>query len=319
MNFRVSIHYLLLFAFVFNTVGCSNLETSIYERSDSAYQVPIALDGSLQNPAWSPDGNAIVFTRFRNGYNEGPADLVVYNIKNGKTRMLVFDGSDNINLPGSTWNLNTNQIVFSSSREPHDEIYLIDADGDPGTEIKITDRVQQVAYEPSLSPDGGWIVFETHEVDIEENGIITKYKVDNTKPYQILTDTNDDCRQPNWSPDGWHILYQSFNEGQWEIWVMNFDGTNQRQITSGSGDKTDASFSPDGQRIVYSADGPTIEYANLFIVPVSGGGPKQVTDFQGYDGAPSWSPNGKQIVFESSADAPEGAQGTTIWIIDIDL
>ena len=245
MNLRVLICY-LLFAFVFNTLGCSKLETSIYERSDSAYQVPISLDGSLQNPAWSPDGNAIVFTRFRNGYNEGPADLVVYNIENGETRMLVFDGSDNINLPGSTWNRNANQIVFSSSREPHDEIYLIDADGDPGTEIKITDRVQKVAYEPSFSPDGGWIVFEAHEVDVEENGIITKYKIDNTEPYQTLTDINSDCRQPNWSPDGQHILYQSLIDRQWEVWVMGYDGANQHQITSNSGDKTDASFSPDG-------------------------------------------------------------------------
>jgi len=240
-------------------------------------------------------------------------------MENGETRMLVFDGSDNINLPGSAWNRNTNQIVFSSSREPHDEIYLIDADGGLGTEIRITDRVQQVAYEPSFSPDGGWIVFEAHEVDVEENGIITKYKIDNTEPYQTLTDINSDCRQPNWSPDGQHILYQSLNEGQWEVWVMGYDGTNQRQITSNSGDKTDASFSPDGQWVVYSADGSAMEYANLFIIPVSGSEPKRVTDFNGYDGAPSWSPNGKQVVFESSPGAPKDSQGTTIWIIDIDL
>ena len=190
-------------------VGCSNAETPSNERGDSAYQLPILMDGSLQNPAWSPDGNAIVFTRFRNGYNQGPADLIVYDLESETTKMLVSDGSDNVNLPGSTWNKATSQIVFSSSREPHDEIYIINMVADPVNEIKITDRLHQVAYEPSISYDGQWIVFETHELDVEDHGIITKYKLDGTEPYQLLTDPNNDCRQPNWSPDGAHVLYQN--------------------------------------------------------------------------------------------------------------
>jgi TolB protein len=317
------LEYCLLTLVVVITSGCSNgiksnLESSSYERIDSAYQIPIILDGSLQNPAWSPDGEAIVFTRFRNGYNEGPADLVIYDFESGTIRILISDGSDNINLPGSTWNRATNQIVFSSSREPHDEIFIISADANPEEEIKVTDRDRLVAYEPSFSPDGQWVVFESHNEDVEDNGIITKYKIDGTETYQKLTDFNADCRQPNWSPDGQQILYQALNGSQWEIWLMNFDGKNPRQITSDTGDKTDASFSPDGQWIVYSADGPTIEYANLFIVSLFGGELKRLTDFNGYEGAPSWSPDGKKIVFESSFRAPDDTPGTTIWMINVE-
>jgi len=98
---------------------------------------------------------------------------------------------------------------------------------------------------------------------------------------------------------------------------MNTDGTNHRKVTSGHGDKTDASFSPHGEWIVYSSDEEGIEFANLFIIPFSGGNSIRVTHYGGYDGAPSWSPDGNRIAFESYPADPDGSSGTTIWIIDV--
>ena len=62
----------LMMAFIamINAVGCSGAGTSSAERSDAAYKIPIALDGSLQNPAWSPDGTQIAFISERHGYPE---------------------------------------------------------------------------------------------------------------------------------------------------------------------------------------------------------------------------------------------------------
>ena len=112
---------------------------------DGAYQVDIPQSGSLQNPAWSPDGQSILFTRFRNGYNKEPADLSIIDLESTSMRTLVSDGSGNVNLPGSSWNSATHEIVFSSSREPHDEIFVIDENGNPGDETKITERENEVA------------------------------------------------------------------------------------------------------------------------------------------------------------------------------
>lgn len=318
-----------LLLLVYLSGGCNNEKSNVDEpdqshepgqriyREDGAYKVDIAQNGSLQNPVWSPDSKSLLFTKFRNGYNKEPADLLIINRENNNIKTLVSDGSGNINLPGSSWNSKTNTIVFASSREPHDEIYIIKDTGNPGDEIKITNRQTKVAFEPSMSPDGQWIVFESHLIDVEENGIIVKYKVDGSESYQELTDPDDDCRQPNWSPAGDLILYQKLSEGQWDIWVMNSEGNNHRKVTKGIGDKTDASFSPDGEWIVYSSDEGGIEFSNLFIVPVSGGNSIRITTYDGYDGAPSWSPDGNKIAFESYKADPDGSTGTEIWMIEV--
>ena len=279
-------------------------------------RLDIPQDGSLQNPAWSPEGTALVLTAFRNGYNEGPADLVVFDVAAGTARILVADGSDNVNLPGSAWNGPTGRIVFSSSREPHDEVYLIAAWGSPGTEERVTHRQNRMAYEPSLSPLGTWVVFEAHPVDVAGQGVVTIYRVDGSAPFKPLTAPGEDCRQPNWSSAGGLIVYQKRVGGRWEIWVTEPDGANQRQVTSGPGDKTDASFSPDGAWIVFSAEAAGSEFADLFVVPVAGGEPRRVTRAAGYEGAPSWSPDGKSIVYEASPGDPD-LLGTSIWVVEV--
>jgi len=291
--------------------------TPTLQRGDGARKVNISLSGSLQNPVWSPDSQSLLFTRFRNGYNAEPADLFTIDLGSNIIRALIADESGNVNLPGSSWNPLTQQIVFSSSREPHDEIFIIDDQGSNGDEVQVTKRTNRMAYEPSMSPDGQWIVFESHELDNEDNGIIVKFRIDGTSPYQNLTDPDEDSRQPNWSPAGDKILCQKFSDGQWDIYIMAADGTNHQRVTSGSGDKTDASFSANGQWIVYSSNELGLEFANLFRIPIFGGKAIRVTDYEGYDGAPSWSPDSKKIAFESYPGDPDNSSGTTLWIIDV--
>ncbi len=297
-------------------LGCNGADNGAVERADDAEQLSLSLTGSLQNPAWSPAGDAILLTRFREGYNQEPADLYVMDVADLSVRALVSDGSGNVSLPGSAWSETLGQIIFSSSRDPHDEIFVIDEDGQPGDEVAITSRGVLVAYEPTFSPDGEWALFESHQLDQEDNGVITKFRIDGSGDYLALTDPGEDCRQPNWSGAGGQILYQTFTDGQWDIWVMDEAGGDPHPVTTGPGDKTDASFSPDGEWIVYSSNEGDQELANIYVIPVAGGDSIQVTDWDGYDGAPSWSADGERIAFESFPDDPDDSAGTSLWWIE---
>ena len=285
-------------------------------RQDNAEKLEINLSGSIQNPAFSPDGKTIIFTNFRKGYNKPPSDLYTYNIETKELKELIADGSSNVNLPGECWNGTLKSILFSSDREPHDEIFRIPENGTTGDEIKITNRQDSVAFEPTFSPDGTQIVFESHKLDEEKNGVITKYKLDGTSGYRMLTPLGEDCKQPNWSPNGDKILYQKEENGQWDIWIMNTDGTEKTKITNFEGSKTDAVFTSDGQYIIFSSD-YGVEFANIYKTPVSGGSQTRLTNYEGYDGAPAISPDGKTLIFESSEKDPDKSKGTSLWILKL--
>ncbi len=304
---------ILLFSLYFLVITLDAAQA--YGRRDSAYRLNINLTGSLQNAAFSPDGAFIVLTRFRNGYNIGPADLYIFSLKNGTLKKLISDGFDNINLPGSVWNQKRNSIVFSSSKGSHDEIYIIQADSTSSSGTQVTERENFAAYEPTFDPDGKMVVFESHPVDVETHGVITTFDLGGNGDYSALTDDSEDARQPNWSPSGDKILYQKYLNGQWDIWIMNSNGGEQKKVTSGEGDKTDASFSQNGDRIVYSFEDDSA-LANIYILNLLNGAKEQITDSTGYDGAPSISANGRKIVFESSLDEPDNSSGTSIWIME---
>jgi len=131
-------------------------------------KVNIELAGSLQNPSWSRDGREIAFTLFHKNYNLGDATVHIYDFNTETTHMLAWVGGTNVSQPGSTWNKN-GQIIFSSDRDGHYEIWVNSRNH---LCSQLTRRFDRAAYEPSWGPDGESFVFESHRLDVENNGII---------------------------------------------------------------------------------------------------------------------------------------------------
>ena len=289
-----------------------------FSRQDDAVLLQISLSGSLQNPTFSVDEHSILFTRFRDGYNLGISDLYIYNLQTQVLTPLVNDGNSNVNLPGSSWNQLTDKITFSSTRSDHDEIYIISSNGTPINGSQITSRLTKQSYEPSFSADGQWLVFETHNIDVEQ-GVITKYKIDNSSSYVDLTTILINAKQPNWSPGGSKILYQQESINGWAIWIMDDDGSNKTQITNSTSESaTDAVFSANGQWIIYSSENTNTNRASIYRINTQGGIPIRLSNDTAYDGAPSISKDGTTLIFESINANPEGSAGTSLWLIKQD-
>jgi TolB protein len=104
---------------------------------------------------------------------------------------------------------------------------------------------------------------------------------------------------PAWSPDGKTIAFARYT-GSGAIWLIDADGSNERQLTTprGEGD-IQPDWSPDGRWIAFSrATGPFRH--DIFVVRPDGTGLRRLTRHTRGNSSPVWSPDGKRIVFAST-------------------
>ncbi len=179
-------------------------------------------------------------------------------------------------------------------------IFIIDANG---TNISQVTKLQvgDVASYLSVSPDGKKIVFLKLIWDTKERTFFTEIwvvNIDGSGLAQLTTGTS-----PSWSPDGKKIVFSSKRDGNYEIYVMNHDGSNIIKLTNNQTLNSGTAWSPDGNRIVFSSyrDGNFQIYA----MNSDGMNITRLTNNKGNDIQPVWSPDGKKIAFTSDRDGDD--------------
>jgi len=115
----------------------------------------------------------------------------------------------------------------------------------------------------------------------------------------------------SWTPDG-KIVFRSWAKGTNDVWVVERDGSNLKQVMENDPDASGLSVSPDGQYIVFSSrrGGDS----DIWRTDIDGANAKQLT--LGGDGSrflPSISPDGKWVVYSFFSDL-----GPTIWKLPVD-
>jgi len=143
------------------------------------------------------------------------------------------------------------RIVFVSDRSGNDEIYICNADGTDLFQLTTLGNARTPGR-PRWSPDGQKIVFDS----VLEGHIAIFVIQANDGPPRLLTDQASDNLNPSWSHDGQWIYFTSNRTGQWQIWKMPSEGGNSLQLTRQGGF---AGFE--------SADGKSIYYAKTASEP----------------------------------------------------
>lgn len=100
---------------------------------------------------------------------------------------------------------------------------------------------------------------------------------------------------PRYSPDGSKIAFHTYRDNNWEVYVMNSNGTGLSNLTRHGRDDTFASWSPDGSHLLFHSnrDGDF----EIYRINVDGSGLQQITFNNVDDLNPAYSPDGSQIAF----------------------
>lgn len=204
---------------------------------NSGSSAPLAVPGygGITGAAASPDGQYVVYSYSEHKiYTEG---LWIIN-SNGQNAHLFA----NVTAPISniSWSPDGKKIAFFGNGWQ-----VINADGSNLRQVATGLLIPQCYFIPPLwSPDSLKIAVVTEETggsfchgwrDENYKGTnIMLVDVDSGKPRPLLSDGSTGNIDPTWSPDGSQIAFVSNRSGSPEIWAVNVDGTNLRQLSTGN-------------------------------------------------------------------------------------
>jgi Tol biopolymer transport system component len=210
------------------------------------------------------------------------------------------------------------------------DIYTANADG---SDLRRLTGHPGYDAEATLSPDGKTIVFTSlRDGDVD----LYTMSVEGSGVRRLTTRLGYDGGA-FFSHDGRHIVWRTsvlatardtadyqaliaqnlVRPSRMEVWVMEADGSNPRQVTDLGGANFAPFFTPDDRQILFASNhhNPRGRNFDLFLINLDGTGLEQVTTHGDFDGFPMFSPDGRRLVFASNRHGRVPGE-TNIFIAD---
>jgi Tol biopolymer transport system component len=232
----------------------------------------------------------------------GAATDIFIVCSDGSNLVRLTDNANfNDSLEGLGWSEKSGKLVFSVNSQ----VYTMNPDG---TDMKILAALK--AMQPVWSPDGTKIAFsgtpeanpdsQIYVVNADGGGLT---RLTNSNLYSA---GQGDCTNtgPQWSPDGKQIAFDTKIDGNWEISVMNADGSNPRNLTNDPARDYGPSWSPDGTKIAFISNRAGMYMYSIYVMNADGSGVYALTQDAAAEPNPPWSPDGRKIAFNSKTYSP---------------
>ncbi len=268
----------------------SSPNSSIYRldlaslRAESITSPPPGWEGDL-NPAFSPDGTRIAFTR---ASETAVRDIYWLDLRSNSLHQLTHD---RMNLDGLAWSRDGRSILFSSNRGGK---YSLWAMALTGAEPERLPFGTEDSFQPSVGPLPGQLAYTQGSaiwsIDLVHAG---------SMPATTAVSSTQQDSAPSLSPDGRFFAFQSRQSGNQEVWIAALDGNNVRQLTAAAGPVTGSpSWSHHDNTILFDSrpDG----HSHIFAMPAAGGQATQLTFGNNNDIVPRWSRDDNTVYFRSN-------------------
>jgi TolB protein len=304
----------------------------------------LTFGGENAEAYFSSDGRKLIFQSTRDGrecdqiytMNIDGSDARLVSTGDGRTTCSYFFPGDKRILYSST-HLGGKQCPprpdFSQGYvwAVYDTFDIFTAKPD-GSDLKQLTTTPGYDAETTISRDGKLVFTSKRDGDLDIYAMEA-----NGKNVKRLTNELGYDGGPFWSYDGKQIVYRAYHPQTekekadyvsllkqnlirptvLDIWAMNADGTNKRQVTNLNKASFAPYFFPDGKRIIFSSNvaDPKGRDFDLYKVNSDGTGLERITYNDTFDGFPMFSPDGKKLVFASNRNAKTRGD-TNIFIAD---
>jgi Tol biopolymer transport system component len=253
-------------------------------------------------PAWSAEGTQIAFVSQRNdGDGTNDQDIYRMNAAGNGERQLTTDLALDLE---PSWFPDETRIAFRrnalTGTDANIWILTLDENGQPTGEQQLTDDPTSDIM-PAVSPNGKLIAFASNrDGDFEIYVMKAAPESATNVPRKLTKNTRTNTSDPNqmrdwnpdWSPSGKQIVFESNRDGDDEIFVMNADGTRQKNLTKNDTfNDIDPVFSPDGRKIAFERFNPTGSFRDIYRMRADGTRKANLTESPTTtDANPSWQP-----------------------------
>lgn len=251
----------------------------------------------LQGAALSPDGTKIVYalSRYDEESDSDKVALWLINLETNELRQMTSGDHQDTN---PRWSPDGKSIGFMSTRSGTPQLYILPVDG--GEARQLTKLEQGVRDGPIWSPDGKTIAFTV--------GLPPDVAPDLSKPYRVTRTV--------YRFDGMGMLDPLVQN----IYIMDVDGGEPRQLTDDTFLDIGLKWSPDGKQILYSA-AMAVDRSDGFnpilsIVTLEGEVTRLLEGWGSIEGG-HWLPDGKHIAFVGTEAVKPVGSKNDLWVLSL--